>query len=52
MYDYDSESVKPLFEPVLEMISEIEKEIKKRTITAAWFQAVATCTFDRIVYLW
>ncbi|HOM86290.1 MAG: HEPN domain-containing protein [Tenuifilaceae bacterium] len=28
MYDYDSESVKPLFEPVLEMISEIEKEIK------------------------
>ncbi len=28
MYEYDSESVEPLFEPVLEMLSEIEKEIK------------------------
>lgn len=28
IFDYDNESVKPLFEPVAEMISLIEKEIK------------------------
>lgn len=29
LYDYSAESVEPLFEPVEEMINEIEKEIKK-----------------------
>lgn len=29
LYDYDAESVLPLFDQVLEMINEIEKEIKK-----------------------
>lgn len=29
VFDYDEESVKPLFEPVAEMIKQIEKEIQK-----------------------
>lgn len=29
-YDFDQESVKPLFEPVIEMITEIENEIAKK----------------------
>jgi hypothetical protein len=30
MFDYDSESVMTLFDPVMEMVIQIEKEIKQK----------------------